>query len=85
MYLLNPEVSVFADRVLKDNQLLYSSEEVIRFVSYFNEKSLDNNVKQALDIGFGSGRHLKLLMDYGYSTGGIRLLKEAVEKDRMSL
>ena len=79
MYLLNPEVSVFADRVLKDNQLLYPSEEVVRFLSYCNENLLENHVKQALDIGFGSGRHLKLLMDYGYRTSGVELLKEAVE------
>jgi len=79
MYLLNPEVSVFAGRVLKDNQLLYPSEEVVRFLSYCNENVLDNKVKQALDIGFGSGRHLKLLMDYGYRASGVELLKEALD------
>ena len=35
-------------------------------------------VKKALDIGFGSGRHLKLFLDYGFETYGIDYSEDAV-------
>ena len=60
------------DSVIKKDVMLYPNERVVAFLAR-NYKDIENNKngKKALDIGFGSGRHLKLLLDYGFETHGI--------------
>lgn len=63
---------------IKKNVMLYPNEHVVRFMAN-NYKDIHNNsIKMALDIGFGSGRHLKLLLDYGFQTYGIDYSEESL-------
>lgn len=55
---------------IKKNVMLYPNERVVAFLGR-NYKDIENNKsRNALDIGFGSGRHLKLLLDYNFKTFG---------------
>jgi hypothetical protein len=72
---LTDETRSFWSCVLKKDQLLYPSEFVVRFLARFGCQSDCKN--KALDIGFGSGRHLKILLDKGYFTSGVELIPEA--------
>lgn len=64
-------------RALKANRLLYPSEFVVRWLARVRpELPSDCN---ALDMGFGSGQHLQLFMDYGLRAWGTELLAHAVE------
>lgn len=64
---------------LRQHQLLYPDEGVVRFLARRFPASAGNEARHALDIGFGSGRHMKLLMDYGFHTWGIDYTEEAVQ------
>ncbi|MDP7195670.1 MAG: class I SAM-dependent methyltransferase, partial [SAR202 cluster bacterium] len=50
-------------------KLIYPDENVIRFLNS-NFKHQKNN-QNILDLGFGSGRHLKLLHELGFNGIGI--------------
>lgn len=63
---------------LGKNILMYPDERVISFVSSYYKSTIPNSSKNALDIGFGSGRHLKLLEDYGFDIYGIDYSAEAL-------
>jgi SAM-dependent methyltransferase len=66
---------------LRSRQLLYPDEQVVRFLSRrfpSHHDSDDNKTRNALDIGCGSGRHIKLLMDYGFCTWGIDYAIESI-------
>lgn len=61
------------------HQMLYPNERIVSFLAR-NFKDIDHNhAKNALDVGFGSGRHLKLLLDYGFNTYGIDYSKESLQ------
>ena len=64
---------------IRKNVMLYPNERVVSFLAR-NYKDIENNKngKKALDIGFGSGRHLKLFLDYGFETYGIDYSEDAV-------
>ncbi|WDV46161.1 methyltransferase domain-containing protein [Clostridiaceae bacterium M8S5] len=68
------------------NQMLYPNERVIACLAKNFKEIKENNRKNGLDIGFGSGRHLKLLLDYGFNTYGIDYSDKSVEiaKDILS-
>jgi cyclopropane fatty-acyl-phospholipid synthase-like methyltransferase len=63
---------------LEKHQLLYPDERVVSFFARNFSKRLDNVNKHAIDIGFGSGRHIKLMLDYGFQTWGVDYTDEAV-------
>ncbi|MGE7022751.1 class I SAM-dependent methyltransferase [Solibacillus cecembensis] len=64
---------------IKKNVMLYPNERVVAFLGR-NYKPIDNNSKRkALDIGFGSGRHLKLLLDYNFNTYGTDYSEQCVQ------
>lgn len=70
---------------IKKNIMLYPNERVVAFLGR-NYKDIQNNSeRKALDIGFGSGRHLKLLLDYGFQTFGTDYSEEClkVAKDNL--
>ncbi|MGF1500151.1 MAG: class I SAM-dependent methyltransferase [Elainellaceae cyanobacterium] len=77
---LNRQNQSFAARTLAAHQLQYPSEYVVRFLSSL--KTAGDRPKSGLDIGFGSGQHLQLLMDYGYRASGIELVPEAGDRAR---
>jgi len=70
----------FARRSLQAHRLVYPSEEIVRFLS----RAPDNGIAggDGLDVGFGSGRHLQTLMDFGYRASGVELCKEAIDEAR---
>ncbi len=61
--------------VIKKHVMLYPNERIAQFMGRKFSNS-DNSNKKALDIGFGSGRHLKIALDYGFDTYGIDYYKE---------
>lgn len=62
--------------------LLYPDERIVTFLAgQFRDREANRN-RKALDIGFGSGRHVSLLADYGFQVYGIDYNEEAVEAAR---
>ncbi len=68
----------FWGRHLEQHVLLYPSEDVVRFLARTGPVPVGDEAS-GLDIGFGSGRHLKLLMDYGYRACGNDLAANAID------
>ncbi|MCE5169320.1 class I SAM-dependent methyltransferase [Paenibacillus profundus] len=64
---------------IKRNVMLYPSERVVAFLAKNFNNYEENKQKNALDVGFGSGRHLKTLLEYGFRTYGIDYSRECVE------
>ncbi len=62
---------------LRIHELLYPDDRVVALLSRAYPAG-GTPEQQALDIGFGSGRHLRLLLDYGFTTHGIELIDNAV-------
>lgn len=58
------------NEALLNNVMIYPKEMVARFIGR-NYKGTDNSNKNALDIGFGSGRNTRVLLDYGFNVYGI--------------
>jgi 2-polyprenyl-3-methyl-5-hydroxy-6-metoxy-1,4-benzoquinol methylase len=58
--------------------VLYPDERLTAFLKAYASNNSETQ-KKAIDIGFGSGRHLKLLNDLGFDTYGIDVLEEAKE------
>ncbi len=64
---------------VRQHQLRYPDERVVVFLAAkFPDKAM-NAERRALDVGFGSGRHLRLLAEYGFQTYGIDYSRDAVE------
>lgn len=68
----------FWGRQLQQSVLLYPNEDVVRFLARAGRVPA-GDAPHGLDVGFGSGRHLKLLMDYGYRACGNDLVADAIE------
>ncbi len=58
------------------HRLLYPDERLVCFLAANYPNREENGQRNALDIGFGSGRHLQLLMDYGFQAYGVDYAKE---------
>jgi len=63
----------------------YPDERLVAFLSRRFGGDVANRERRALDIGFGSGRHVQLLLDFGFETHGIEYTHEALEAARESL
>jgi 2-polyprenyl-3-methyl-5-hydroxy-6-metoxy-1,4-benzoquinol methylase len=70
----------FASQEIRQHVLLYPSEDVVRFLA--REKPHLPAQAEGLDVGFGSGRHLQLLMDYGIRAHGVDLSADALDAFR---
>jgi SAM-dependent methyltransferase len=64
------ETKQFWKEEIKKHVMLYPDERVVEFIAN-NYKEKDNSNKNALDLGFGSGRNLIPLLDYGFNAYGI--------------
>ena len=66
----------------KDNYLFYPNEEVIRFLNKYIKRRTNLNIKNKnkvfLDIGCGSGRHLKFIIENGYFCYGVDISSKAL-------
>lgn len=68
-------------KAIQNHIMLYPSEHVARFLGR-NYSKLDRNIlnkMSALDIGTGSGRNLKAMLDYGFQAYGIDYVNEACD------
>jgi SAM-dependent methyltransferase len=66
-------------RILLANELAYPDEQIVRFLAArYGETGVPAGAN-GLDVGFGSGRHLKLLMDYGFKAHGLEVVPEALD------
>ena len=63
---------------VKAVQSLYPDERLVAFLSRRFNKTIPNGQYNALDIGFGGGRHIKLLLEFGFQTYGIDYTQEAL-------
>jgi hypothetical protein len=66
-------------RILLANELAYPDEQVVRFLAARYGQTGVPAGANGLDVGFGSGRHLKLLMDYGFKAHGLEVVPEALD------
>ncbi len=83
---INAQTQDFSARTLANHQLGYPNEYVVRFLADFSSNSaLTSLPLEGLDIGFGAGQHLRLLMDYGFRASGIELVPEAGDRARAQL
>ncbi|NEQ36720.1 MAG: class I SAM-dependent methyltransferase [Okeania sp. SIO3I5] len=77
---INEKNKDFATKQLSKNILRYPDEHIVRFLSKIKTEEKVN--LEGLDIGFGSGQHLKLLMDFGYRASGVEFVPEACDRVR---
>ena len=70
-------------RALEANRLVYPSESVVRWLSRIRRELPDEC--NALDMGFGSGQHLKLFMDFGLRAWGTELLDYGIRLGEQTL
>ncbi len=62
---------------INKNIMLYPDTYIISFLARNYPSKESNKDLKALDIGFGSGRNLKLLLDYNFQTYGIDYSEDA--------
>jgi len=70
------------ERELQAHRLGYPDDRLVAMISRHFD---GGDGKRALDAGFGSGRHLKLLLDQGFRTSGIEVIASAVREARGAL
>jgi SAM-dependent methyltransferase len=63
--------------IINKNTLLYPDTPIVSFLARHFSNRQENKHKTALDIGFGSGRHLQLLKDYQFDIFGIDYSEES--------
>jgi hypothetical protein len=65
---------------------VYPSEYVVRFpVGRFRDALARGERPRALDIGFGGGRHLRLLCELGFEASGVAISREGLDHARAML
>ncbi len=64
---------------LSNKPLLYPDEQVVSYLANEWPDRQANGRRTALDVGYGTGRHLRLLRDYGFSVHGVDLSPDAEE------
>ncbi|WP_214228848.1 class I SAM-dependent methyltransferase [Pedobacter sp. B4-66] len=63
---------------VNSSPITYPDERLVAFLQRSFGNRQDNKTKSAIDIGFGSGRHLQLLIDFCFKTYGIEYTNEAI-------
>ena len=67
---------------LEQHKLVYPDERVVSFLAAHYSDVSANKDRKALDLGFGAGRHLRVLVDYGFQVAGIDYIKTAADAAR---
>lgn len=71
---------------VRSNVITYPDERLVGLMSRrLNQLGIPQQPFNALDIGFGSGRHLKLCLDKGINAYGIEYAEEAIIKTKITL
>lgn len=70
------------ERVIGGADVVWPDEDVVRAAQrFFGDLTPEEHAqRRALDIGFGSGRHIILLASQGFQTAGIDVAQAAVEQ-----
>jgi len=71
-----------ASQQIRLHQLVYPDERVVVFLAKNYSARDTNKQRRALDVGCGSGRHLRLLLDYGFQSYGIDYSQDAIDVAR---
>jgi len=71
-----------ASQQIRLHQLLYPDERIVAFLARNYPDRYSNRRACALDVGCGSGRHLRLLLDYGFQSYGIDYSEDAIDVAR---
>jgi 2-polyprenyl-3-methyl-5-hydroxy-6-metoxy-1,4-benzoquinol methylase len=66
-------------RNLRQRVSMYPDDRLVAFLSRSFGKDVPCKNYKALDIGFGGGRHLKLLDNFGFETYGIEYVQPAID------
>jgi len=69
-------------QIFLSNQLIYPNERVVAFLARFYKNHSKNETLKGLDVGCAHGRHIALLMDYGFQAYGVDYVEEACEFSR---
>ena len=77
---INTRNTTFGAKTLLDHTLSYPIEHVVRFMASLRDSADNTRTRQGVDIGFGSGQHLKLLMEHGYRASGVELVDSAIDR-----
>jgi cyclopropane fatty-acyl-phospholipid synthase-like methyltransferase len=64
---------------VKSSPIFYPDERLVAFLAGKMKSLASNESLNGLDVGFGSGRHLKLLIDYNVNAFGIEYTQEAID------
>ncbi|MBD2845818.1 class I SAM-dependent methyltransferase [Paenibacillus sp. IB182496] len=75
---IDPNIQKSSNEI-KKNQLLYPEERIVVFLNKYFKDLSENMKKKGLDIGFGSGRNMKLFSDFGIEAYGIDYSSDAKE------
>jgi 2-polyprenyl-3-methyl-5-hydroxy-6-metoxy-1,4-benzoquinol methylase len=67
---------------LQSHQLVYPDERIVSFLASNYSNLAENKARHALDIGFASGRHCRLLRDYNFTVHGIDYIESAADTAR---
>jgi len=67
-----------SSRQVRQHRLVYPDERVVCFLARHYADRPANAQRRALDVGCGSGRHLRLFLDYGFQAYGIDYSAEAI-------
>jgi SAM-dependent methyltransferase len=79
------EVNRAAWNEVVQRPLRYPNERVVTLLArHFRDREA-NRARRALDVGFGSGRHLSLLLDFGFQVSGIDYAPDAIDVVRREL
>lgn len=67
-------------KALKDQRLEYPDEYIVRFLTHAVQQRSVQSGDMALDVGFGSGRHLRLLAEFGFVVNGLEIIDRPVDE-----
>ena len=75
---------------LRARRMRYPDEDVVRFLAWASAGRADTlgdtrSFGEGLDVGFGSGRHLAALSDFGYRANGIEIIDQPLDALRAEL
>lgn len=85
MSMLSPQVPDFADRHYHGWSNRWPFDVVVAFVMRNFGECLDRSAVRVLDLGCGSGHHLRFLAEEGFSCAGVDASESVVERTKRLL